>query len=242
MTDERPRPEFGEYASPEEQLARMGERMDAAPQPAPSLEPPAALGPPAPPALPAPPAPGSLGPLPLLDQAPPDSLPLGLRRFGGGDTTAGAGGPGGFGGLGFAAPAPATGIAPPARTAGAVLVDRIITIALLAYGLLSVLTGIPQYLDLATIANQSFAAAGVPGEFTNFAQGDALGATAAFILAIGFALTALIAVRRLRRRRVAWWIPIAGAVLTFIPIAICLAIALMGDPAFIDYVASQSAR
>jgi len=120
------------------------------------------------------------------------------------------------------------------------LADRIVTVALLAYGLFSVLTGIPQYLNLAGIANQSFVAAGIPGEFTSTAQSDALGVTAAFILAIGFALTAWIAVRRLRRGRAAWWVPLLGFVLTFIPIAICLSVALMGDPAFIDYVASQT--
>lgn len=237
MSDERPRPEYGEYSTPEEQLARMGEPVDAAAPAVPPATPeapasPAALVPPAPqpPALP---APGSLGPLPLLDQAPPGLPPFGSRPFGGaGAPTA----PGAYGS------APAVASAPPSRTRGAILADRIVTVALLAYGLINVLTGIPQYLDLAGIANQSFAAAGIPGEFTNFAQGDALGATAAFILAIGFALTVWVAVRRLRRGRVAWWIPLLGFVLTFIPIAICLSIALMGDPAFIDYVASQTAQ
>ena len=79
MSDERPRPEYGEYATPEEQLARMGEPVDAAAPPVPPAHaaapvPPAqpsaesaALVPPAPQPS-APPAPGSLGPLPLLDQ------------------------------------------------------------------------------------------------------------------------------------------------------------------------------
>ncbi len=226
MSDERPRPEYGEYSSPEEQLARMGEAADAAP----AAEPPAHDAALIPPALqpPAPPAPGSLGPLPLLDQPPAGLPPFGARPFGG------AGAPGALGS------APAVAFAPPRRSAGAILADRIVTVALLAYGLITVLTGIPQYLDLAGIANQSFAAAGIPGEFTSTAQSDALGVTAAFILAIGFALTAWIAVRRLRRGRVAWWVPLIGFVLTFIPIAICLSVALMGDPAFIDYVASQT--
>ena len=226
MSDERPRPEYGEYSSPEEQLARMGEPADAAPAAAPPARDAALI----PPALqpPAPPAPGSLGPLPLLDQPPAGLPPFGARPFGG------AGRPGAY------PPAPGVAAAPPKRTAGAILADRIVTVAFLAYGLVSVLTGIPQYLDLAGIANQSFAAAGIPGEFSNFAQGNTLGALAAFILAAGFALTAWVAVRKLRRGRAAWWVPLVGFVLTFIPIAICLAVALMGDPAFIDYVASQS--
>ena len=226
MSDERPRPEYGEYSSPEEQLARMGEAADAAPAAVPPAHDAALI----PPALqpPAAPAPGSLGPLPLLDQPPAGLPPFGARPFGG------AGTPGAY------APAPGVAAEPPKRTAGAILADRIVTVAFLAYGLVSVLTGIPQYLDLAGIANQSFAAAGIPGEFSNFAQGNTLGALAAFILAAGFALTAWVAVRKLRRGRAAWWVPLVGFVLTFIPIAICLAVALMGDPAFIDYVASQT--
>jgi cobalamin synthase len=42
--------------------------------------------------------------------------------------------------------------------------------------------------------------------------------------------------RRLRRGRVTWWLPIVGAVVTSFLAAICVMIAMMGDPAFANYI------
>lgn len=114
-------------------------------------------------------------------------------------------------------------------------VDRFITAALLGYGLISVLTTIPRYLDFAALANEAFYMAGIPGQFSNFAQGTSMGNTAAFLLAVGFAVTAWLSIRRWRRGQRAWWVPIVGALVTNVPVMICLMTALMNDPAMLDY-------
>ena len=121
-------------------------------------------------------------------------------------------------------------------------VDRLVTIALLAYGLVNVvITGL-SYLDLASVMNQTMKVLGIEGEFTNFAQARTWGTIAAVVLALGWSLTAALSIRRLRRGRVTWWLPIVGAIATMVVVSICLTVPMMGDPAFIAYLDQMTAR
>lgn len=137
------------------------------------------------------------------------------------------------------APAPAVDSAPttpPRRW------DRIITIALLAYGLVNVfMTGL-SYLDLPTVMNDSMAILGIPGEFTNFAQAKLWGTIAAALLVTGWVITALFSVRRLRTGKLTWWVPLVGAAVTSLIVAICITAPMMGDPAFISYIDEMSGQ
>lgn len=135
--------------------------------------------------------------------------------------------------------APAAPVKPVAVPASAPRrsVDRFATIALLAYGLVNVvMTGI-SYLDLPTVLNEVMKILGIDGEFTDYAAGKLWGTTAAIVLGVGWTLTALLSVRRLRRGRLSWWVPLVGAVVTSIVAAICVMIAMLGDPAFAAYIA-----
>lgn len=167
----RPRPQYGEYATPEEQRARIRR-----PEPA---------------AVPQAPAP---------DRAPYVPHPP--------------------------TPRPTTTAARPSRTA-----DRVITLALLAYGLVTVLTAVPQLLDFAAFAEAWMEMAGIEEEFTNTAQGAQFGAIGAVVFAAGWVLTALISWRSLSRRRLTWWIPLVGAIVTFLAVSSLLTVPLLGDPA-----------
>lgn len=121
-------------------------------------------------------------------------------------------------------------------------VDRFVTIALLAYGLINVvMTGL-SYLDFSTAMNQMMSVLGVEGEFTNFAEGRIWGTIAAIVLAIGWSLTAVLSIRRLRAGKVSWWVPLAGAAVTLLIASVCAAIPLMNDPAFIDFVAKTAGQ
>lgn len=120
--------------------------------------------------------------------------------------------------------------------------DRIITIALVAYGLVNVvMTGL-SYLDLPTVMNESMRILGVEGEFTNFAQGKLWGTIAAVLLVVGWAITAWLSLRRLRTGRLTWWVPLVGAAATMVIVSICIMIPMMGDPAFLAYVDGMSGR
>lgn len=115
-------------------------------------------------------------------------------------------------------------------------VDRLITIALLAYGLVNVLITGFSYLDLPRVMNESMKLLGIDGEFTNFAQGRLWGMIAAILLVAGWAITAFFSFRRLRRGRITWWLPLVGAVVTIGVVSACIAVPMFNDPAFVAYL------
>lgn len=176
--DPRPRPQYGEYASPEEQRARI-----AHPEVTEALD---------------------------TGQAPEAST---------------------------AAPAPSPRATP---VTGWRLADRIATIALLAYGLVNVAVTAPRLFDFAAFANDYFTMLGVDATYTNDGAGAVWGPVAAVTYVAGFVVTALIAWRRLRSGRIAFWVPLVGAIITTTLVGICVAVPLVGDPAFVDAVQKLS--
>lgn len=160
MSDSRPRPQFGEYATPEQQRAARG--------------------------------------LPEREFAPP--------------------------------PPPAPVVAP-AATKKPRMGDRIVTIALLAYGLVTVISAGISNLNLGPVMSEAMAVAGIPGEFSNFAGARTWGMIATVVLVTGWVLTALLSVFRLRRGALTWWLPLVGGIVVNLLAAICMMVALMSDPA-----------
>lgn len=147
-----------------------------------------------------------------------------------------------------AEPSPAAGQPPIASTvtstpveAGPVrshAVDRFVTIGLLAYGLVNVVVSGLAYLDPTRVMSETLAALGVDGEFTNIAQGKLWGTIAAVLLFAGWAITAALSIRRLRRGKLTWWVPLVGAVATIGLASICIVVPMLGDPAFVEYMNS----
>ncbi|WP_309127902.1 DUF6264 family protein [Microbacterium sp.] len=162
MTDDRP--QYGEYATPEQQRAAAG--LPPAPPPAPAVQP-----------------------------APADAV----RQL-------------------------------PARPAHPL--DRVITAALLGFGLVNVLTSVAGFMDLATTMNTTLQVLGLEGEFTNFQSAKVWGAVAAVAMIVGYAATLWFAFRRLRAGRRAWWVPLVGFVITMALVSACVAVPMFGDPAF----------
>lgn len=121
-------------------------------------------------------------------------------------------------------------------------VDRLVTIGLLAYGLVNVVVTGLAYLDLAQVMNEAMKILGIGGEFTNIAQGKIWGTVAAIVLVAGWCVTAVLALRRLRTGKLTWWVPLVGAVCTSIVVYVCISIPMMGDPAFIEYLNGMTAR
>lgn len=172
--DDRPRPAYGEYATPEEQRARMQH---------------------APPA--SPPAPVQSGPV---------------------------------------VPAPG---APAARGH---LIDRIVTVALLAYGAFVVVSTVFELSDFTAFADAWMKTMGITGSFTTTPQSQAWATAGVIVFAIGWIVTALISWRVMARGKRAWWIPLVGAVVSWIVLTICLTIPLVADPAVIHWFDQQTAR
>jgi hypothetical protein len=142
--------------------------------------------------------------------------------------------------------APAPTAAPPAPTWGAAgvpqpvrtqhPVDRIVTIALLVYGAVNVALSLVSFLDLPAVADMTYRMMGIAGTFTDTPAARVWGVIAAVVLVLGYAATAWLSVRTLRRGRRAWWIPVVGAILTYVVVSVCVSVPLMADPAFLGYL------
>jgi len=178
MTDpeERPRPQYGEYATPEEQRARI-KQPDLTRLLETGQDPDARYG------------------------APAESAPSIVAK-------------------------PA---APPMRRGR--FADRVITIALLVYGLVNVVTGIPNMIDYEAYVDTVLGLFGVDAQLADPTAGQPWGIAAALVLAIGWLVTAWVSWRSLARGRVTWWIPlVAGIVFTFVA-GILLMVPIVSDPA-----------
>jgi hypothetical protein len=114
--------------------------------------------------------------------------------------------------------------------------DRIATIAMLGFGAVYVLLSMTTFLDLPAVADEAYRIMGITTKFTNVDAARLWGIVAAIVLVVGYLATAFLALRSLRRGRLAWWIPLVGAAVTFLVVYVCIAIPLLGDPAFTQFV------
>ncbi len=199
--DNRPRPQYGEYATPEEQRARIVGSEPEHPSDPPVVPAAAGAGSGSPTAPSGPARGATRQPAPRTGDHP---LP---------------------------SPRPTTTAARPTRTA-----DRIISIALLAYGLITVLGAIPQLVDFAGFVDTWAEMAGIDATLADPAAGRAWGIAAAVVYAGGWLLTAVLSWMSLSRRRLTWWIPLVGAIVTFIIVSVLLAVPLVTDPGILDAV------
>lgn len=141
-------------------------------------------------------------------------------------------------------PAAVTPAPPAASTTAPVLTpsrrrrwDLVLSIALLAYGLLTVFGGFVQYSDIPAIINQAYAAQRI-GEFTSIEQAETVGTTIMVANVALYAITAFLTVRLLRARRLAFYVPvIGGAVAATITVILILTL-VVNDPAFREFIAS----
>jgi CHASE2 domain-containing sensor protein len=112
------------------------------------------------------------------------------------------------------------------------LADRIVTLGLLAYGLVNVIATSVQLFSFEQYANTILGLFGVDQAFTNVAQGQLWGTVAGIAMIVGWLLTAALTWRQLRRGRIAFWIPVAGALVVSIAVSIFITVPILNDPAF----------
>ena len=132
-------------------------------------------------------------------------------------------------------PSPSTGIA------RANPLNRVVTIALLAIGLINVFSSVPGFLDLSTTLGMSMQMLGVEGEFSNFAAARTWGVIAVVVMLVGYAATVWLSFRRLGRGVSAWWVPLVGFVVTMLFVSVCVSVPMMGDPAFTQSLVTSPA-
>lgn len=115
--------------------------------------------------------------------------------------------------------------------------NRLATTVLLALGLVYVLGGIPSYLELTQTLDQAYAQWGI-GTYTPTNLTTGIGIVIMVTQILIWLATAFLAFRRLRQSRTSWWIPLVGAILAMIVSTVLIAILLSSDPAFTTFVSS----
>lgn len=124
-------------------------------------------------------------------------------------------------------PAPAASVAPPRRRTA----DRIVTLVLLAYGLLTVVTALPALVEYVGYAGTVLSALGVDATLSDPQGARAWGLAAGIALAVGWIGTAALSIVSLRAGRLTWWIPLVGGVVFNLVSAIFMLVPLLSDPA-----------
>lgn len=115
-------------------------------------------------------------------------------------------------------------------------IDRIITFALLAYGLVTVITSIPALADYSTYTDTVFDLLGVSVDLADPAAGRPWGIAAAVVMAVGWLLTAVVSWWSVRRGRLSWWIPVVGGIVFTFASSVLMLVPLMSDPAAWDAI------
>jgi hypothetical protein len=115
--------------------------------------------------------------------------------------------------------------------------DFVLTVGLLAFGLVSVV----QSLSVSQVA--STVRRTLETQYTALNDPSALSgaaAVAAITNVVVFALVAWWSIRRLRARKRTFWVPLLGAVVATLVSTIAFVVVVTQDPAFVDFVLRQS--
>jgi hypothetical protein len=129
--------------------------------------------------------------------------------------------------------------AAPAPQAPYKTTDIIITAALLLLGVWDVVTGFAGFATLGTVLTQVYTVQGISGfasgELANEA-GMALNVARIAILAVTIVVSLLL----IARRRRAFWVPLAGGALAGLGVVVCVMVVIVQDPGFIAWAQAQN--
>jgi hypothetical protein len=115
--------------------------------------------------------------------------------------------------------------------------DVVLTIALLAYGLMTVLTSLSGAGDLGRTIDQVYALQGL-GDYTPTALAGTLTTAANLAQVVLLALAAYVSYRLLKAGRIAFWVPLAAGVLASLLIGAFGFTLMVSDPSFQEYLRS----
>jgi hypothetical protein len=228
MTDPRPRPQYGEYATPEEQAKAMG---SAAPAPTDVGD---AVADAAAPVIPVAdvahklPAYGENAPAGSAPFVPPSA------------PTASASAPAAF------TSSTAAPVVPPSAVGGSAASampttrprrrwDVVLTAVLLGMGVVSVVSSIPQYADFGATMQSGISQLGY-GEYTAVALANTIGIAINVTQIVLYLITAFIAIRVVQRGRIGFYIPLIGAFVSGVVTVVLLIVAITGDPALLSQI------
>lgn len=116
--------------------------------------------------------------------------------------------------------------------------DAAITVGLLAAGLVNVVGSIGANADPSRAINQSYALFG-GGTYEVTPQTSVIGIAVNVVNIVVFVLAAWIALELVKRKRLAFWVPIAGAVVATVITSVLVLTLILADPAFQQIMANR---
>jgi hypothetical protein len=116
--------------------------------------------------------------------------------------------------------------------------DAAITVGLLAAGLVNVVGSIGANADPSRAINQSYALFG-GGTYEVTPQTSVIGIAVNVVNVVVFVLAAWISLELVKRKRVAFWVPIVGAVVATVITSVLVLTLIVQDPAFQQIMSSR---
>ena len=117
----------------------------------------------------------------------------------------------------------------------------VISVGLLIYGFLNVVSGFFQYADLGAYLDELYKMFGI-GNYVEKGMERPIGIAIVAVNLISFTLVAWFTVRALRGGRIGFWIPLVGGLVATVASTIFLQILLADDPALATYLDGQFRR
>lgn len=109
------------------------------------------------------------------------------------------------------------------------------TIALLIFGVLNVATSLRTLADLPAVLDSAYTSAGV-GRYTATELAASIGVALNVTQVILLLVAVAVAVPRLARNRLAFWVPLAAGGVWMVVSLVLFIVAMVGDPALGAYV------
>ena len=134
---------------------------------------------------------------------------------------------------------PVAPVVPPVAARTATPGDVFVTTLLLVIGVVDVVGRFSLYADLGTQLQGVYSAEGFPA-FTSIALANNIGVALNIARVVVLVGTIVAALLRIRRGRRAFWVPLVGAGIAFVILIACLLAVIIADPAFAQYVATQT--
>jgi len=138
-------------------------------------------------------------------------------------------------------PPPVAPVATPAVPRRSRTWDVALTAGLLVIAAWDVATAFPRFADLGSALQEAYTVQGI-GEFGSSALAASLGLVINVVRIILFAVVAVLSLLQLARGRTAFWIPLAGAAVSGLVVLACVLAVVLQDPAFTDYVLTQTGQ
>ncbi|EAR24531.1 fructose-bisphosphate aldolase [marine actinobacterium PHSC20C1] len=114
--------------------------------------------------------------------------------------------------------------------------DVLLTSTLLLFGVVDVMGTIPVLTDMGPFLREALAGQGAT--FTSDAVAAEAGGAANIARVVVLVLTIVFALIQIQRKRLAFWIPVVGALIAGIALMVAVFVAVLTDPGFMAYVES----